>query len=117
LSCTEQARAQFSPLESGDTKAKQATAKPEKVREEVRCKHVEAQAKKVHPLSIRVYLFLQFFLSLCMLTDFPILQAPPLVPRSKNLVEGSLNLLHLIPRKHRRTKDGYDVAAAFAPHP
>ncbi|KAJ8432190.1 hypothetical protein Cgig2_013732 [Carnegiea gigantea] len=87
LSRAEQARAKLSPLESGDGTIEQVATEVEKVLEEVRRKCVEAPAKK----------------------------APSLAPRSKNPIVGSLNLPHLVPRKHPRTKDGHDVAAAPTP--
>ncbi|KAJ8434783.1 hypothetical protein Cgig2_033733 [Carnegiea gigantea] len=111
----EQARAKLLPLESGDAKAEQAAAEAKKVREEVRCKHVQVLAKKVYPQSLCIYPSLQFFFSFYVLTDFPSLQALSLAPRSKKPIIGSLNLPRLVSHKRLRIERRYDVAATFAP--
>jgi len=50
-----------------------------------------------------------------MLTDLPILQAPPLAPRGKKPIMGSLNLPHLVSHKPPRDEDGHDAVAVSAP--
>jgi len=45
-------------------------------------------------MSLRVYPSSKFFLGPCMLTDLPVLRAPPLAPCGKKPIVGSLNLPH-----------------------